>query len=526
MKNKTITFFILIFSLSLFGDFYYSPSAQASIELVKSSEYDTIYYVDSYGARHPFPNKITYQSWYGNDFSKVITISAKLMENYPLGKNITIRPGKYLAKVRTSPKVYALEQGGVLREIQNEIVAELLYGKGWNQKIVDIPEVFFGDYEIGKPIKDERDIPNGILYKIIGGDKYYYKNNSIIREFFSLADLKANNFEVKDAIEAENDYHRRERPIIGLDKNVFNPVASVIKDRRDCENKNLKAAVIFLADKEYNAGEVEKVEKIKKQISDRFSWATSGFSKMNVDYPTVIMSNDGYFLEKKADGTTDVKNEAINAFYDANLDVFDFIIIWTNFKIPSENTSEIASFVQTSNKWTGINRFNFDWSYMFGGTGKLKGIVIMGNVNKYNIETEKGMNETLNYVMHEILHNSAAYTNFIDSKGKISNKLLRSDDYKHWSYYAGFISPLGGSGWIDNFDGTFTNGLSKLADSGLRQYSNLDLYLMGLIPKQFVDPIMIVEPDIPGAVGNRIFGKKTYVTIDQIIAANGNVMCF
>jgi hypothetical protein len=151
MKKYFYLFILSLFCLNFtLGSFVFSLPANASFELIKSSEFDTIYYVDSYGVRHPFPNQITYQSWYGNDFSKVVSLSAKSLQNFELGKNITIRPGKFLVKVRTSPKVYAVEQGGVLREISNEIVAELLYGKDWNKKIIDIPDVFFGDYEIGE----------------------------------------------------------------------------------------------------------------------------------------------------------------------------------------------------------------------------------------------------------------------------------------------------------------------------------------------------------------------------------------
>jgi len=128
-------------------------------------------------------------------------------------------------------------------------------------------------------------------------------------------------------------------------------------------------------------------------------------------------------------------------------------------------------------------------------------------------------------IMHEILHSWAAYISFKDDKGQNSDALLRTKDLQHWSYYAGFISPLGGSGWIDNLDGTFTNGLTELADTNLRQYSDLDLYLMGLIPAQVMKPIMYLEPEISNEMANRISAKAIYVTIDQIIKASEKVGC-
>ena len=82
-----------------------------------------------------------YNTWY-NDFSDVITVSDTLLATHPLGGNIPVRSGN-IVKVPSSPTVYAVEPGAVLRPLDNEEVAEQFYGNAWMKKVIDIPEVFF-----------------------------------------------------------------------------------------------------------------------------------------------------------------------------------------------------------------------------------------------------------------------------------------------------------------------------------------------------------------------------------------------
>src|SRR3989338_7429961 len=109
MKLKLALFFLIIFGLTILGNFLFDLPAYAAIELVKSKDFGTIYYIDGKNIRHPFPNQTTYESWYGKDFSRVVTVSNEFLANFALGKNITIRPGTFLVKVRTAPQVYAVE---------------------------------------------------------------------------------------------------------------------------------------------------------------------------------------------------------------------------------------------------------------------------------------------------------------------------------------------------------------------------------------------------------------------------------
>ena len=323
MKNGFIKLLSLIFSLTVLGNFLLIPATAAGLELVKSKDFGTVYYIDSRGVRHPFPNEITYQSWYGNDFSKVVTVSSEVLANYPLGRNITIRPGTYLVKIRTAPQVYLIEQGGVLRELQNESIAESLFGEDWSKRVVDIPDVFFGDYSIGEKVIHDYHIPDSLLYYNSEKNKYYFKNNGILREFGSIQAVKDNYFNLDQAFKSSREFYERQRLITGFDKNVFNPIAEPLNDRRDCENKNLKAAIILVVDKSYSTLEAQRLGIIKRELPDYFFWVTDGLSKIDVDYPTSVMYDDGYFLTKRNDGTTEVKTEVVNSFYDNNPDEFD-----------------------------------------------------------------------------------------------------------------------------------------------------------------------------------------------------------
>src|SRR3989338_10258874 len=137
LHKKNLTPATLAASLVL-ASFVPAVPAMAAIELVKSDTFGTVYYLDGAGVRHPFPNEANYRSWYHDDFSKIVMVSNDFLARYPLGKNITVRPGTFLVKIRTAPAVYAVEQGGVLRRIDDEDIAAAIYGANWAGRGVDI----------------------------------------------------------------------------------------------------------------------------------------------------------------------------------------------------------------------------------------------------------------------------------------------------------------------------------------------------------------------------------------------------
>ena len=115
-----------------------------------------LYSSEGFGRRYVFPDAKTYSSWYP-DFSQVKTISDPDLASIQLVGNVTYRPGKFLVKVNTDPKVYAVDSNGVLRWIKTEAIANALYGSAWATVVRDIPDAFFTNYEIGTPISSTSD---------------------------------------------------------------------------------------------------------------------------------------------------------------------------------------------------------------------------------------------------------------------------------------------------------------------------------------------------------------------------------
>lgn len=142
---KLTTLSLIFFPLS-------AVPVRAALEgtLIKSYAHPAVYYYLG-GKRYVFPNEKTYYTWYSS-FNNINIISPAELASYPLGGNVTYRPGVRLVKIQTDPRVYAVSRYGVVRWIKTELVAFALYGNGWMYKVHDIPDAFFTNYKIGDPI--------------------------------------------------------------------------------------------------------------------------------------------------------------------------------------------------------------------------------------------------------------------------------------------------------------------------------------------------------------------------------------
>lgn len=135
-----------------------SPGAIPGIsygDLIKASG-PAVYYYANDGKRYVFPTLKTYLSWYG-DFSSVKTITDSQLSLISIGGNVTYKPGVRLIKITTDPKVYAIDAHGVLRWLKTEALAKALYGDNWMEKIDDIPDPFFVNYQMGSDISGTGD---------------------------------------------------------------------------------------------------------------------------------------------------------------------------------------------------------------------------------------------------------------------------------------------------------------------------------------------------------------------------------
>lgn len=145
-------------------------SAATPGQLIKASG-PAVYYFASDMKRYVFPNEKTYFSWFMN-FSSVQTISDSELASYPIGGNVTIRPGTNLVKITTDPKVYAVAPNGVLRWIESEALAISLYGSSWASRVVDVADGFFVNYSVGPSISSAQH-PDGTVITY-AGDTFKY----------------------------------------------------------------------------------------------------------------------------------------------------------------------------------------------------------------------------------------------------------------------------------------------------------------------------------------------------------------
>ena len=167
-------------------------SAASAGDLIKMAGNPAVYYYDG-TKRYVFPNETTYKSWY-SDFSGVVTVSQSEMENIDFGGNVTMRPGTWLVKVTTIPKVYAVEPGGVLRWIDSEARATALYGSNWNTKIKDVSDAFWVNYTTGSTVGSDAHTVGTLVKYANNSTVYYVDAGGVKRAIASEAALAANMF--------------------------------------------------------------------------------------------------------------------------------------------------------------------------------------------------------------------------------------------------------------------------------------------------------------------------------------------
>jgi hypothetical protein len=144
------TLLVVVFFIG--GSVYLTKAAAAPLggDLIKGSS-SAIYYVTADGKRLTFSDAATYFSWYP-DFSKIKILSNEQVTALPFAGFVTLRPGTSPVKFKSDNKVYAVAQGGVLRHLQSEIQAAMIFGADWNKKIVILPDALFSSYTIGATI--------------------------------------------------------------------------------------------------------------------------------------------------------------------------------------------------------------------------------------------------------------------------------------------------------------------------------------------------------------------------------------
>ncbi|MDD2680800.1 MAG: hypothetical protein PHE20_01700 [Patescibacteria group bacterium] len=193
--RKFLTLSVMVMSIAVMSGFASLSPANASAQagdLIKMDGLSSVYYLGADGKRYVFPSESVYFSWY-SDFSGVVTIPAAELQTYPLGANVTMRPGTKLVKITTDPSVYAVSADGTLRKIQSEADAIALYGSSWASMVVDVADSFFTNYTIGTPLPTGS-YPAGTLLKNANNASVYYFDGTNYRMVASEAAFMANRF--------------------------------------------------------------------------------------------------------------------------------------------------------------------------------------------------------------------------------------------------------------------------------------------------------------------------------------------
>lgn len=166
--------------------------------------------------------------------------------------------------------------------------------------------------------------------------------------------------------------------------------------------------------------------------------------------------------------------------------------------------------------------------------GPLQGLIFMNNWRFY-----MGAQANLGRVvfLQEIGHRWGAFVRYDKGEGEGALDELLGRDRAHWSYFmSSHNSALEGNDWQDNLDGSFTS----LTSGARMTFSSLDLYLMGVLPQDEVEPWYVLrEPEIgnardangarlnpaspPEIEGNirTIRARREDITIRDVIRAEG-----
>lgn len=257
-----------------------------------------------------------------------------------------------------------------------------------------------------------------------------------------------------------------------------------------------------------------------------YSFAFTAETYGNFDDISVISVDGNYDAPTMDCSECAVPRQIVSKeFFKSHADQYDFLIIFSNFdfQMPVSNVDGVQLTAEgfhtgVSNSIQGIGMEIFNNTFLYGSSGQLKGIVDMGDFGKKTTDPlDPKFTETMTVLSHELLHQWAAHVRF---KNDLGETLLGLDN-AHWSYLLDTQgSVMYGNKWQNNGNGTFTS----LA--GMKYYSPLDLYLMGMIDKSQVPPMLLIQN--PGITPNKlpdngvtIDGMAKTVSIDDIIAQEG-----
>ena len=218
-------------------------------------------------------------------------------------------------------------------------------------------------------------------------------------------------------------------------------------------------------------------------------------------------------------------------FYENHPDVFDHLTVFLNFNFDL-GSSAFAYEINVKNEITGIGQTVDDSSIDYGSNGRLRSLLNMGTLSgpgRYPADPNQvflGTNNTITIMGQESGHRWLAFTPF--QNGSVQSYAILGRDLAHWSFFFDSDgSVMEGNDIEDRGSGLGTQEFETVGAT--YTYSRLDQYIMGLLGKEDVPPMFLVEntfgttqtaPSSP-EVGVTFGGSRRDIPIDSIIAANG-----
>ncbi len=226
----------------------------------------------------------------------------------------------------------------------------------------------------------------------------------------------------------------------------------------------------------------------------------------------------------------DLLVEVARAFYARYSDQYDMLVLWGASGFIPRASYYLA--VQNDVKGIGYQHDGpefFDDSQEFGSRS-LQGVIWIGPIWQ-DKAVRGGPDSVLGTLAHETAHRWGSTVRFRDDlTGDVSEELL--GDGFHWSFFLDTgASPLGGNQWDDIGKSFF-----RAVPVDTVTFSQLDLYLMGLLSTEEVAPLRLLthvrdEKDVPGTrfskVSRRVIEPVTLkadlreISMKQIIEVEG-----
>lgn len=237
---------------------------------------------------------------------------------------------------------------------------------------------------------------------------------------------------------------------------------------------------------------------------------------------------------------------ATQAFYAAHHDEYDFFVLFTTFPNQLSRSLFLAYHLAVANDVTGLGYTfvrsdelfsdNVEWTHK-PTAGRLQSFVHMNSIDGFPAAPDapySPLYTPVELLGHEIGHRWLARIR-LDVPGIGPTNALLGRQRTHWSFaLEAHGSPLEGNYWVGGDPGWYTTTPRTIA------YSPLDLYLMGLLDRDEVDPATlfwlsdadsiapatdprgnswtVASTPTPGVT---LHGVRNNFTIDEVINTNG-----